>query len=108
MSEFVHAFDEEEDNNPFSSTQGLTSLINSHADNPNGPSQEPSQDELVLLYASKKRSDDNRIQKSYESRVTKLLNSNARIKLQITEASNSNEGALNSLKKYVVYTIRLT
>ncbi|ABN66096.2 predicted protein [Scheffersomyces stipitis CBS 6054] len=42
-----------------------------------------------------------------ESRVSKLLRPTRRVKVQITEAGNSNEGSANSSKKYVVYTIKL-
>ena len=39
--------------------------------------------------------------------MTKLLKPGTKIKIQITEAGNSNEGMANLLKKYVVYTIKL-
>lgn len=42
-----------------------------------------------------------------ESRVSKLLKPSSNVKTQISEANNSSEGMLNSLKKYIVYTIRL-
>lgn len=43
---------------------------------------------------------------SPESRVTRLLRTQ-KARIHITEAGNSNEGLLSSLKKYVVYTIKL-
>lgn len=43
---------------------------------------------------------------NHESRVTRLLRTR-KVRIHITEAGNSNEGLLNSLKKYVVYTIKL-
>ena len=44
---------------------------------------------------------------NFESRVTKLLKPNTKIRIQITEAGNSNEGMSNLLKKYTAYTIKL-
>lgn len=145
-------FDEvEEDNNPFSHTQGLASLINDGKavdivddTNEDGTSttrvlslQGP--EESVLLYKSTAPLqlltsnqnvgatqpdqavdggegsnvvvsgdfDFNRIQLNHETRVTRLLKPHTKVRIQITEAGNSNEGVLNSLKKYIVYTIRL-
>ncbi|CAK7901139.1 sorting nexin-41 [[Candida] anglica] len=145
-------FDEvEEDNNPFSHTQGLASLINDGKavdivddTNEDGTSttrvsslQGP--EESVLLYKSTAPSqsltsnqnvgatqpdqavdggegsnvvvsgdfDFNRIQLNHETRVTRLLKPHTKVRIQITEAGNSNEGVSNSSKKYIVYTIRL-
>lgn len=47
------------------------------------------------------------VQINHESRVSQLLKPKSNIKVQINEANNSSEGILNSLKKYIVYTIKL-
>ncbi|KAL6451929.1 ATG20 Autophagy-related protein 20 [Candida maltosa Xu316] len=127
--------DDEEDNNPFSHhSQGLASLISTktfngklsmkndrkHKDNVNGDDDDDDDDSL-LLYNSASNNDTNTKNKkssttgevfnavnmNFESRVTKLLKPYTKIKIQITEAGNSNEGMSNSSKKYVVYTIKL-
>ncbi|CAH2353888.1 sorting nexin-41 [[Candida] railenensis] len=126
------SFDDVEDNNPFSHTQGLTSMIeDSMSERENH--EENGLEDSVLLYKSGKAphnedgstaggKDDgstnvnsstidvdkfNRVHINYESRVTKLLKPHSKVKVQITEANNSNEGASNSSKKYIVYTIKL-
>lgn len=47
------------------------------------------------------------VQINHESRVSQLLKPKSSVKVQINEANNSSEGMLNSLKKYIVYTIKL-
>ena len=61
-------------------------------------------DESVLLY---KTAGTTLATSNYDSRVTKMLRSQSKVHALIAEAGNSNEGLLNLLKKYVVYTIRL-
>ncbi|RLV92258.1 Sorting nexin-41 [Spathaspora sp. JA1] len=122
-----HSFiEDEEDNNPFSH-QGLGSLI-SHPSN-GKTTVEPDElvdldeegDESLLLYNSnlatatsattsngkKPQETFNTVQMNFESRVTKLLKPNIKVRAQIIEAGNSNEGMANASKKYVVYTIKL-
>lgn len=114
-------FEGEEDNNPFSqSHQGLASIMsdrNTEMPKINGNKHEGdmdgNDDESMLLYATlgKKTAESsdqlNDFHVEYESRVSKLLKPGNDVRTQITEASNSNEGMNNSLKKYVVYTIKL-
>lgn len=127
-------FDDEEDNNPFSNTQGLASLMSDHRNSlgrqagSNGHTKREGgelqggdkfeDDASLLLYnsssnnqaevnSSPNKDTFNTIYINYESRVTKLLRPGSNPKIQITEAGNSNEGMLNSLKKYIVYTIKL-
>lgn len=130
-------FDDDEDNNPFSNIQGLASLMSEHGvsqviekdkgtsstggnkDNENKPMVDDDDDDdeaSILLYNSSSNNNVvnginkdtfNSIQINYESRVTKLLKPTSNVKIQITEAGNSNEGMANSLKKYIVYTIKL-
>lgn len=105
---------EEEDNNPFDHSL-LTNAINKSnlASNIDGNENEDS----VLLFDKPKDSNGgasiinatvNSIQINSESRINKLLKPNSNIQIQITEANNSSEGMLNTSKKYVVYTIKLT
>lgn len=112
------SFDESEDNNPFSnSIQGINRFIEGdEAENDSEGANKYGSDEndSVLLYRSLGKSDAkksgdsfNAIQINYQSRVTKLLKQKDEIEIQITEAGNSNEGMNNTLKKYVVYTIKL-
>ena len=61
-------------------------------------------DESVLLY---KTAGTTLATSNYDSRVTKMLRNQSKVQAMIAEAGNSNEGMLNLLKKYVVYTIRL-
>lgn len=129
--------DDDEDNNPFSHhSQGLASLISSKAFKgklgTNSEQHPPTQaneedddddDDDLLLYNSALNNENthsnsnqksnpagevfNAVNMNFESRVTKLLKPGTKIKIQITEAGNSNEGMANLLKKYVVYTIKL-
>lgn len=92
---------EDEDNNPFShqGLMGQDDAIDSSHD-----------DESILLYNANSKSNhtsENAIQINFESRVSKLLKPNSNVQIIITEAGNSNEGMTNSLKKYVVYTIKV-
>lgn len=135
----VHSF-EDEDNNPFSHTLGLTSMIKDEGasnSKPNGTDGDDLEDSILLYKSTPSAAGNgnttaaashasgiadgsggatvnsvadtfNQVHINYESRVTKLLRPNNTVRVQITEASNSNEGILNSLKKYVVYTIKLT
>lgn len=126
-------FGEDEDNNPFAHTSGLASLIQSNKPNDDDAENsgvhndtdaadlrgEPLHDadvnesvdmdddnESLLLY----RSDNDQyktVHISYESRVTKLLSPGRSVRAQITEASKSNDGMANSLKRYIAYTIKL-
>lgn len=121
-------FEAEEDNNPFSqSHQGLASIMSDRnaeipkmkGDNKHGGKSaaagnldDDDDDESMLLYAKNNKNSDlsdqlNDFHVEYESRVSKLLKPGNEVKVHITEASNSNEGMNNSLKKYVVYTIKL-
>lgn len=126
-------FDDDEDNNPFSNNQGLASLMSEHGvaeskdkggksgedkakDSTANGEDEEDDEESILLYNSSSnnkvvnginKDTFNSIQINYESRVTKLLKPTSDVKIQITEAGNSNEGMVNSLKKYIVYTIKL-
>lgn len=116
----------EEDNNPFPHTSGLASLMqngenghksennigtNGHAidsgsASPENAQDEDDDDESLLLYRND-REQFNTIQINYESRVTKLLSPDSNARIHISEAGKSNEGLANSLKKYIVYTIKL-
>lgn len=85
---------DDEDNNPFSQQ-------NHHEE-----------EESILLFntnsnGSKIKDTTNSIQINHQSRVSNLLKHNSNVKIQITEANNSSEGMVNSLKKYIVYTIKL-
>lgn len=62
-------------------------------------------DESELLYATAQLQVAT---SGHGSRMTKMLRSQGKMLALISEASNSNEGMLNLLKKYVVYTIRLS
>lgn len=119
------SLDDEEDNNPFPYLHGLTSLINDqgsskvlksggrHTNGDAGPPNNSDDDESVLLYNSPNQSDSKlketfkSVQINYESRVSRLLKPGSNIKLNIVKAGNSNEGFVNSLKTYIVYTIQL-
>lgn len=63
-------------------------------------------DESLLLYKGD-REPYNTVYINYENRVSKLLNPETNASIQISEAGKSNEGMANSLKKYIVYTIKL-
>lgn len=63
-------------------------------------------DESLLLYKGD-REPYNTVYINYENRVTKLLRPETNAYIQISEAGKSNEGMANSLKKYIVYTIKL-
>lgn len=63
-------------------------------------------DESLLLYRGD-REPYNTVYINYENRVSKLLNPDTNASIQISEAGKSNEGMANSLKKYIVYTIKL-
>ena len=106
-------FDEDEDNNPFAH-QGIGSLMSQqdkkNLDNISEVAHDD--DESILLYNANSKSNhiqgmENAVQINFESRVSKLLKPNSNVKIVITEAGNSNEGMTNSLKKYVVYTIKV-
>lgn len=73
-------------------------------------------DDSILLYNSNNQNDSKSglnkdtfksIQINYESRVTRLLRPNSNVRMQITKAGNSNEGMINTLKTYIVYSIQL-
>lgn len=121
----------DEDNNPFhhtplgmgkddSNTEGDTESPGSGNGTRNGDSQaigDVLNEESVLLYKNNKsvasgdKGIDNApaesIQINHESRISRLLRPNSNVRVQITEANNSSEGMANSLKKYIVYTIKL-
>lgn len=115
------SFEGDEDNNPFLHHQGLSSFSHLHLNNSHkeqtqneGASPLDDVDESMLLYKSSKldrlnnnSESFNTVNMNFESRVTKLLKPKVSVKIQITEAGNSNEGMTNSLKKYIVYTIKL-
>lgn len=63
-------------------------------------------DESLLLYKGD-REPYNTVYLNFENRVTKLLNPETNATIHISEAGKSNEGMANSLKKYIVYTIKL-
>lgn len=63
-------------------------------------------DESLLLYKGE-REPFNTVYINYENRVTKLLSPDTNASIQISEAGKSSEGMANSLKKYIVYTIKL-
>lgn len=122
----------DDDNNPFHhSLLGLDKEDDSQRSDLNG--QGVQNDESVLLYTNAPqnpgkspqnapKSPENSelsgaqspvqapmesIQINHESRISRLLRPNSNVKVQITEANNSSEGMANSLKKYIVYTIKL-
>ena len=127
------SFDEEEDNNPFPHMQGLASLLSEHrisngsniqdkGDNNNNnttnnnTNNDEDDDDSILLYNSNNQNDSKSglnkdtfksIQINYESRVTRLLRPNSNVRMQISKAGNSNEGMINTLKTYIVYSIQL-
>lgn len=115
----------EEDNSPFPHQLGLASLIqaqghdkvtsksdkktqNGLSNLPDSPDDDldDGNDESMLLYRSD-REQFNTVHINYESRVAKLLSLESNAKISISEAGKSNEGMATSLKKYVVYTIKL-
>lgn len=63
-------------------------------------------DESLLLYKGD-REPYNTVYINYENRVSKLLSPDTNASIQISEAGKSNEGMANTLKKYIVYTIKL-
>lgn len=115
----------EEDNNPFAHPLGLTSMIEAVREGPPhaaagaappAPAVEGGDDDddddlvytrLDTAEADARLSGFNRVHIHHESRVTRLLRPQSRVRVHITEASNSNEGTLSSAKKYVVYTLKL-
>lgn len=123
---------EDEDNNPFL-YQGIASRMaqssldaeadNKDKDSTNNPSNAPTEanvganegdddeEDSMLLYnaasASTRKDGFNAIPINFESRITKLLKPLSKVYIQISEAGNSSEGMNNTLKKYVVYTIKL-
>ncbi|CUM54141.1 Sorting nexin-41 [Debaryomyces fabryi] len=121
------SFDDEEDNNPFPHMQGLASLMSEHGisngsniqdkgDKDNNGNNGDEDDDSILLYNSNNQNDFKSglnkdtfksIQINYESRVTRLLRPNSNVRMQITKAGNSNEGMINTLKTYIVYSIQL-
>lgn len=121
------SFDDEEDNNPFPHMQGLASLMSEHrisngsniqdkGDKDNNGNNGDEDDDSILLYNSNNQNDSKSglnkdtfksIQINYESRVTRLLRPNSNVRMQITKAGNSNEGMINTLKTYIVYSIQL-
>lgn len=116
------SFDGDEDNNPFLHHQGLSSFSHLHLNSSRQLKQQSNEDiktpddvdDSMLLYKTSKLDKSNKnsesfnaVNMNFESRVTKLLKPKVRVKIQITEAGNSNEGMNNSLKKYIVYTIKL-
>lgn len=121
----ARSLEDEEDNNPFPYIHGITSLINDqgnskvlknngkHTNGIGGSLNNSEDDESVLLYNSPNQSDSKlketfkSVQINYESRVSRLLKPGSNIKLNIVKAGNSNEGFVNSLKTYIVYTIQL-
>ncbi|KAF6071369.1 PX domain family protein [Candida albicans] len=118
--------DDEEDNNPFSHHDKRTTKENnnSSSNNNRGDNNDDDDDDSLLLYNTSNNNKSNNVSRvnpmlkstgevfktvnmNFESRVTKLLKPNTKIRIQITEAGNSNEGMSNSSKKYTVYTIKL-
>lgn len=72
----------------------------------NTPADDEVDGESMLLYRSD-RDNFKSVQINDESRVSRLLSPQGDPCVHIVEAGKSNEGMANSLKKYVVYTIRL-
>lgn len=68
-------------------------------------SDEPDDQDLILF--NSERDNYNAVNINHESRVVKILSSESPVEIQISEAGKSNEGMANSLKKYIVYTIKL-
>lgn len=62
--------------------------------------------ESLFLFTSE-RENFNAVNINHESRVVQMLSSDSPVEVQISEAGNSNEGMANSLKKYIVYTMKL-
>lgn len=65
------------------------------------------EDQESLLFCPTDRETYNAVNINHESRVVKVLSSESLVEVQISEAGKSNEGMTNSLKKYIVYTIKL-
>lgn len=96
----------EEDNNPFKHDGGLTSLITSQGQL--SAIVEPEDDESIHLYSTAKSKDTYKtVMMECESRVSKLLKPDVKVKILISDAASSNEGSVNLSKKYVVYTIKI-
>ncbi|GEQ67019.1 hypothetical protein JCM33374_g682 [Metschnikowia sp. JCM 33374] len=126
------AFDTDEDNNPFPGG-GLASLIQNNRDEMSShqkdklgrkhptmgassitnvhDSHSPADDSTdedggsLLLYNGE---DTTAIHFNHETRVSRLLSPERRVRILINEAGKSNEGLANASKKYIVYTIKLT
>ena len=92
-----------EDNNPFAPIAGSESQ---EAITGTSSAIDGEIDDSVQLF-SKSSDRYNEISINFESRVSKLLKPEYNVAIQIIDASNSNEGSINSSKKYIVYTIKL-
>lgn len=112
----------DEDNNPFPPNLGLTDLAPSHNNNyESNPSATPHdydgfeldfdtsgqpEDEL-LVPNTLGHEQSTTIYINHENRVSKILSLGATVKIDITNAAESNEGLAKPLRRYVVYTIRV-
>lgn len=86
----------------------LIQSLNAHERLPPNEDKLPDTDDPdSLLLFSSERENYNAVNINHESRVVKILSSDSPVEVQISEAGKSNEGMANSLKKYIVYTIKL-
>lgn len=87
---------------------GLLNSLNApdQANNADDKAAENDDQESLFLFTSE-RENFSAVNINHESRVVKLLSSESPVEVQISEAGKSNEGMANSLKKYIVYTIKL-
>lgn len=112
----------DEDNNPFPQNLGLTDLAPSHNNNyESKPAATPHDyDGFELDFDTSAQPDDEllvpnalgheqstTIYINHENRVSKILSLGATVKIEITNAAESNEGLAKPLRRYVVYTIRV-
>ena len=125
LTSFMTANSFNEGSNTKSDKRTTKENNNSSSNNNNrGDNNDDDDDDSLLLYNTSNNNKSNNVSRvnpmlkstgevfktvnmNFESRVTKLLKPNTKIRIQITEAGNSNEGMSNLLKKYTVYTIKL-
>lgn len=87
-------------------SNGTDSSLNASPNGDSHPRALDDVDESLLLYRGE-REPYNTVYLNYENRVSKLLSPETNASIHISEAGKSNEGMTNSLKKYIVYTIKL-
>lgn len=86
---------------------GLLNSLNAQDQINDGDDKADNDDQESLFLFTSERENYSAVNINHESRVVKLLSSESPVQVQISEAGKSNEGMANSLKKYIVYTIKL-